>query len=35
MSLSEERFRAPWGSFSAKFKITAKELSQERTQIDC
>ena len=32
-SQSEERLQAPWGLFSAKFKATANELHQEKTQL--
>ena len=32
-SQSTERLQAPWGLFSAKFKATANELHQEKTQL--
>ena len=32
-SQSAERLQAPWGLFSAKFKATANELHQEKTQL--
>ena len=34
-SQSTERLQAPWGLFSAKFKATANELHQEKTQLRC
>ena len=35
MSHSEECLQTLWGMFSAKFKVTANELRQERTQLRC
>ena len=32
-SQSTERLQAPWGLFSAKFKATANELHQEKSQL--
>ena len=32
-SQSAERLEAPWGLFSAKFKATANEIHQEKTQL--
>ena len=32
-SQNAERLQAPWGLFSAKFKATANELHQEKTQL--
>ena len=32
-SQSAERLQAPWGLFSAKFKATATELREEKTQL--
>ena len=32
-SQNAERLQAPWALFSAKFKATANELHQEKTQL--
>ena len=34
-SQSAEHLKAPWGPFSTKFKATANELCQKRTQLRC
>ena len=34
-SQSADRCQAPWGPFSAKFKATANDLRQDRTQLRC
>ena len=34
-SLRTVYLRTPWGPFSTKFKATANDLGQERTQLKC
>ena len=34
-SRSVEHIQAPWGLFSEKFKATANELHQDKTQLRC
>ena len=35
MSKSAECLQTPWSLFSKKFKVTANELRQEKTQLRC
>ena len=34
-SQNAEPLQAPWGLFSAKFKVTANELRLGKTQLNC